>query len=741
MWLYGEGKGGRASRGSGRTRGRSGDQGDGRIDGQGGQNLLPIIVAQVGEKGRGKGNGRNQNGDAVNDNIRGNVSRGCTYKEFLACNPKEYDGKGGVIVYTCWIEKMESVQDMSGCRDNQKVKYTAGSFVSKALMWWNSQIHTRGREAAVETDLWNHVMVGAGHDAYTDRFHELARLVPHLVTLKGKRIERYVYGLSLQIRGMVAATEPKTIQKAMQIAGTLTDESLRNGSLKNNHEKRGNRGEPSKDSVSLNFIESIKEARSRVQDLTSGEIVSLNLLSRTRKFGHSTMELRILHFFCEVLQYFKVHISILNPFGCAKLTTFIIMCKAYGCKPSVDLFQGFFNLCRAGSWLNFQKDSIISSKYPQLLLDENMLNLKSFKDKLPPNIDENHYFQRLGRYLTSVRMFDDPIMFLAGLKPSWEFGQQRPAIIVGGKEMAFRNFIYTEDDDDLAFLPKEPSPGFGTGSPSASVNTELPKDDGELNVASRIKERKCKTRGGSSRPLVKRKLASGLSSSHAVRAKTSASKDDAPILSISDDDEGHPDCFELKDANAYHLKIAAITPPAWKGHLDNQMDLELLDLHDRCYAQQAMVDNAVNRRAREFLQLIENMSGEADVIKTREISREEEHEELQVKCKAAMAEFDQNPAVLAFREKISLLTADVKEHKGNLDRMMLECQKWAGYQVTLSTLESKVDSLEVEKAKLEAVEVSLRREVEELKQDRRDVVSKVIPYAAMELVHSDELGR
>nr|GEW65664.1 reverse transcriptase domain-containing protein [Tanacetum cinerariifolium] len=47
--------------------------------------------------------------------------------EFLACNIKEYDGKGGAIVYTRWIEKMESVQDMSGCRDNQKVKYTAGS--------------------------------------------------------------------------------------------------------------------------------------------------------------------------------------------------------------------------------------------------------------------------------------------------------------------------------------------------------------------------------------------------------------------------------------------------------------------------------------------------------------------------------------------------------------------------------------------------------------------------------------
>nr|GEV75107.1 hypothetical protein [Tanacetum cinerariifolium] len=89
--------------------------------------------------------------------------------------------------------------------------------------------------------------VKAGHAAYTDMFHELARLVPHLVTSEGKRIERYVYGLALQIQGMVAATEPKTIQKAMQIAGTLTDEAFRNGSIKKNRKKRGNRGEPSKD--------------------------------------------------------------------------------------------------------------------------------------------------------------------------------------------------------------------------------------------------------------------------------------------------------------------------------------------------------------------------------------------------------------------------------------------------------------------------------------------------------------
>ncbi|GJX28979.1 hypothetical protein Tco_0237058 [Tanacetum coccineum] len=194
---------------------------------------------------------------------------------------------------------------------------------------------------------------------------------------------------------------------------------------------------------------------------------------------------------------------------------------------------------------------------------------------------------RLGRYPTSVRVFPDPILFLAYLKPSWEYGQQRPAIMAGGKEMAFRNFIYTEDDKDLSFLPKEPSPGFGTGSPSISVNTkplkankepviqptEVTADFGESlkpdlfvvhpgSVAARIKDRKCKTKGGSSRPHVKRKLAPGSSTSCATRAKTSSSKDDAPFLTVSDDDEGLPDVLKLKDATACHLKIFAITSPA-----------------------------------------------------------------------------------------------------------------------------------------------------------------------------------
>ncbi|GKB97882.1 hypothetical protein Tco_0984019 [Tanacetum coccineum] len=234
----GRGTGGQAGRGGGRTRGRSSDQSNGRIGDRGGQvggqgsvvndgvdgvpdfstiiaqqlqNLLPTIVAQVGDQGKGQGNARNQNGDAANDHIRGDVGnvienndhRGCTYKEFIACNLKEYDGKGGAIIHT------------------------RGRETAIGMSWEDFKTLTReefclsNEMQKLETELWNHAMVEAGHAAYTDRFHELAR--------------------------MVAATEPKTIQKVVQIAGTLTDEALRNGSIKQNPEKRGNVEEPSKD--------------------------------------------------------------------------------------------------------------------------------------------------------------------------------------------------------------------------------------------------------------------------------------------------------------------------------------------------------------------------------------------------------------------------------------------------------------------------------------------------------------
>ncbi|GJT91828.1 hypothetical protein Tco_1080673 [Tanacetum coccineum] len=51
----------------------------------------------------------------------------------------------------------------------------------------------------LESEFWNHTMVGANHEGNTDQFHELAKLVPHLVTPKSKRIRRTVDGVETAV--------------------------------------------------------------------------------------------------------------------------------------------------------------------------------------------------------------------------------------------------------------------------------------------------------------------------------------------------------------------------------------------------------------------------------------------------------------------------------------------------------------------------------------------------------------
>ncbi|GJU04992.1 retrovirus-related pol polyprotein from transposon TNT 1-94 [Tanacetum coccineum] len=121
------------------------------------QDLLPAILAQVVQQGG-----------------------------ILGLNPKEYDGKRGVVVSYSMIEKIEEF-----CPSHEMQK--------------------------LETGLWNHVMVGAGHAAYTDRFHELSKLVPHLVTPESRKIERYVYVLAPQISWMVATTYAKELCRGLCI--------------------------------------------------------------------------------------------------------------------------------------------------------------------------------------------------------------------------------------------------------------------------------------------------------------------------------------------------------------------------------------------------------------------------------------------------------------------------------------------------------------------------------------------
>ncbi|GKE22767.1 hypothetical protein Tco_1434279, partial [Tanacetum coccineum] len=155
------------------------------------------------------------------------------------------------------------------------------------------------------------------------------------------------------------------------------------------------------------------------------------------------------------------------------------MGKAYGGEPLVDLFRGFFNLYPGGNWLTFTKrpkvevptillkpitrienwkgqffyvnDTIVPNGYPELLSKNNRLDKRTFKDKIPPSISDTLIYQHLARHLANVKPFSDPILFLAGLKTSWEHSLKHPVIFVGRKEMAFGNFMFAEDDEEMTF--------------------------------------------------------------------------------------------------------------------------------------------------------------------------------------------------------------------------------------------------------------------------------------------------
>ncbi|KAJ9544989.1 hypothetical protein OSB04_024696 [Centaurea solstitialis] len=140
--------------------------------------------------------------------------------------------------------------DLKGTRSNMPP-----STPRRALTWWNTQVQVRGRDATgqitwedfkkmlkeefcprseiqkLEAELWHHEMKGSDITAYTTRFHELAKLVPHLVTPEQNRVDRYVWGLSPVIRGNVTAADPKTLQEAVNLANRLTNNTVRSGAF------------------------------------------------------------------------------------------------------------------------------------------------------------------------------------------------------------------------------------------------------------------------------------------------------------------------------------------------------------------------------------------------------------------------------------------------------------------------------------------------------------------------------
>ncbi|KAI3762547.1 hypothetical protein L1987_52978 [Smallanthus sonchifolius] len=125
-----------------------------------------------GAGGRGIAGGSGGSGDAP--------IRKCSYKTILSCKPRNFNGTEGAVGLMRWIEKMESVIDISECTADCMTAYELSWEDLKAMMI--EEYCPRNELQKIESELWNLQMIGDDVAGYTDRFNELAILVPHMVT-------------------------------------------------------------------------------------------------------------------------------------------------------------------------------------------------------------------------------------------------------------------------------------------------------------------------------------------------------------------------------------------------------------------------------------------------------------------------------------------------------------------------------------------------------------------------------
>ena len=64
---------------------------------------------------------------------------------------------------------------------------------------------------------------------YTNRFSDLITLCPGMLTLESQKVERYIWGLSPQLRGSVLASRPLTFASAKELAQSLVDHGVCQG--------------------------------------------------------------------------------------------------------------------------------------------------------------------------------------------------------------------------------------------------------------------------------------------------------------------------------------------------------------------------------------------------------------------------------------------------------------------------------------------------------------------------------
>nr|GEV33590.1 reverse transcriptase domain-containing protein [Tanacetum cinerariifolium] len=193
---------------------------------------------------------RDESHSSHKDNRRNvQTARPCFYADFMKCQPLNFNGTEGMVGLSRWIEKMESVFQISSCAIENQVKFATCTLLDADLTWWNSQIRSLGPDAysmtwevlkkkmtnkyclqgeikKLEIKLWNLKVKGNDVPTYTERFQELTLICTKFVAYETEKIDKYISELPDNIYGSVKSSKPKTLDETIELANDFMDQKL-----------------------------------------------------------------------------------------------------------------------------------------------------------------------------------------------------------------------------------------------------------------------------------------------------------------------------------------------------------------------------------------------------------------------------------------------------------------------------------------------------------------------------------
>nr|GEY44495.1 hypothetical protein [Tanacetum cinerariifolium] len=127
----------------------------------------------------------------------------------------------GTYAMESWLKSLDNVnaaiaaEQASECVEGKKVRFAGATFQGPALTWWNSKTATMGLEIVKEYNIV----------AYTQRFNELELMCPRMVKPKRVKVDAYIRGLTINIKGEVTSSKPSNLSEACHKCGKVGHKS------------------------------------------------------------------------------------------------------------------------------------------------------------------------------------------------------------------------------------------------------------------------------------------------------------------------------------------------------------------------------------------------------------------------------------------------------------------------------------------------------------------------------------